>query len=169
MGRSQRAGTHCGMSEWEEASEVMSRRENSGPEKYKGSFEATQGTFAPDSCPASFLLDLVTTMISRIFASRFQWLMVIHSTYKHHRSILWNATSRDEPVTIPCPRRMELFQRVIVAPSGERLRSKQHLKQSQGRLARTKPMVSPAWGGGWLRVHLVHCHLLNPTHDAEIF
>ena len=47
----------------------MSRRENSGPEKYKGSFKATQGTFAPDSHLASFLLDLVTSMISRIFAS----------------------------------------------------------------------------------------------------
>ena len=50
---------------------------------------------------------------------------------------------------------MELFQRVFVAPSGERLRSKQHHKQSQRMLARAKPWVSAGWEVGRLSIGFV--------------
>lgn len=55
--------------------------------------------------------------------------------------------------SFPC--KMELFQRVLVAPSGERLRSKQHHKQSQRRLARDKPWVSAGWEVGRLCIGFI--------------
>lgn len=63
--------------------------------------------------------------------------------------------------------KMELFQRVLVAPSGERLGSKQQHRQPQWRLARAKPWVSAGGEVGRLcRLHL--CHLFNPEHEAEL-
>lgn len=55
--------------------------------------------------------------------------------------------------SFPC--KMELFQRVLVAPSGERQRSKQQHKQSQRRLARDKPWVSAGWEVGRLCIGFV--------------
>lgn len=80
------------MSELEETSEIMSislafQEDNSGPERFNGSFKVTEGTFAPN-----FLSSFLSTLPGHhdntwaFCLSCSQWLTVIYSTFKHQRS-----------------------------------------------------------------------------------
>lgn len=114
-------------------SEVMSG-ERTQAQKGQGSLKVTRAT------TASFLLELVTTMISEdLCLSCFQWLMVIHSPYKHHRSqssqgtpILLKPYLRDELVIIPSHARWSYFRGCLWPPVGKRWEANSSIDSHSG-------------------------------------
>lgn len=124
------------------------------PRKGKGSLKVTRATYSFLSTWAGYHYD-----IPDLCLSCFQWLMVIHSPYKHHRSqssqgtpILWNLTSRDELVIIPSHARWSYFRGCLWPPVGKDWEANSSIDSHSGGWQEPSPgsQQGERWGGSAL-------------------
>lgn len=124
------------------------------PRKGKGSFKVTQGTYSFLSTWPGYHYDILDLCLSC-----FQWLVVIHSPYKHHRShsiqgtpIPWNLTSRDELVIIPSHARWSYFRGCLLPPAGKDREANSSINSHRGGWQETSPgsQQGERWDGSAL-------------------